>query len=697
MDLFIQPDVRIEKLAAAVDLPEDPNAWPKEILDELYKQVPYIADFHPHVEMSKVNPERAYGLGHVLVANQPPAQPENQFQSANVEMQQMMSASLRSIRIPIIIKDGKLAPFDLFINDSGKVIPLTESRLRQALFRPQMFDITSDTPGDQSTINQLYPPNRQSFGYGSGAMQMAKMGSVLEEYLIKELEKTDPGFRRPATVKTACGTIFHKTASLLKEIAPTMLAADQDAFCSALNRDPGLRAGFHKNAAATQAAVRTILTADPYSAEKTASVLAHVKPSVVQITKEANGYAVKTANRDFWNPKVEHVHRGELVMRFGEKIALATDQAGGVTLGQGGVAEEPETRPMEPCTQPGTYRVFDVEGKELIGTVIPNLIDLDGETVPLTLFTNGSQATVQGEIFGAVASQEAALPEGPVGGTGAFFSMGPEGLVAIIPMTLESSYAMPEQPSTFSGETYDGRPVEVSVQPNIQMPTATGEGKLIIPETWRWTSLEGASQVSLAGGPEAPPDMSPEKMGSHVQIRSDGSTFSFSGPAIEKVAQDERSFVDLDGAMFLLAALGVDQGYGVTKLAHALSGSRPETLRVGHSITPAQEVTSWAYETAREKIASLPKLKKDLIKEAALIADPMAVDTVLSLGFINDENMMTFVSYLPTIDDSQLKMCELLLATRLGVSEVQEAALERAIRATEEVLEGLRTIAFQGT
>ena len=146
--------------------------------------------------------------------------------------------------------------------------------------------------------------------------------------------------------------------------------------------------------------------------------------------------------------------------------------------------------------------------------------------------------------------------------------------------------------------------------------------------------------------------------------------------------------------MFLLAGLGVEQGYGVTKLAHAMTGDRPEAVRIGRFITTAFEANLDALGSAREKLASIPQLKVDLVKEAAVITDPMAVDTVLSLGFINPENLMTFVSYLPQIDDAQMKLCELLLSTRLGLQSIPESALERAVRSTEEVIEGLKVIAF---
>ena len=55
---------------------------------------------------------------------------------------------------------------------------------------------------------------------------------------------------------------------------------------------------------------------------------------------------------------------------------------------------------------------------------------------------------------------------------------------------------------------------------------------------------------------------------------------------------------------------------------------------------------------------------------------------------------MTFVGYLPVVEDSQTKLCELLLASRLGMNDVPSSALEKAVRSTEEVLEGLKILAF---
>jgi hypothetical protein len=679
MNLFIDTDLEFEKVAAEVELPEDPNQWPQEILDELYKQVPFIADFQPHVVMDKVDAERAYGFGNVEIANKSEAQ-------VGTDPSMMQAAGIRTVRIPIVIREGKLFTFDLLINDSAKALPLTESRMRQALFRPQAFDVTSQTPGDQSMIGQLYPPYRQNYGFGGGGLTVP-----------------------------ADGMGKQSSASILEAILPTINDEDSARFWAAFDHAPGVQAAFVKNANACGWAIQLLAGAAP---TKTASVRDFVKPDVVQVVKDHDGYTVKTASSKYWDVRLEKCGRAEVIRRFGEKVALAADTAGAVTMADD---TAPAPAPEEPSTainisRAGVYKVMDDKGRELTGYVIPNLIDVDGLPVPLALFTNGSQTTVQSDIVGEPVASGANLPVGEPGGTGAFFDVAQDGTIqATLPMTLQGSASMEGEPQTFMGETYDGRPVQVSLQPNIQNPVGMeAEGKLLLPEHWKWTPMDKADHVVLEGGEDA--EGPPEELGApatpapapeaaegppvkaasaSVFIRSDDSTFSFAGEPVEKLASEERSFLDVDQAMFLLAGLGVDQQHGLRKLAESMSGA-PARVYVGRMIKTAAEQNAEAFERAKAFMEHIPHLRQNLIKEAAHLPDPMAVDTVLSLNFINPENLMTFVGYLPVIDSAQSKLCELLLAARLGLQEVPISALERAVRATEEVIEGLKVIAFQG-
>lgn len=751
MDLFIEPELTFEKVASEVTLPEDPNAWPNEILQELYKQVPYIADFEPHVVMDRVDAERGFGFGHVEVMNKTEIQ-------RGVSPEGMEAAGIRQARIPVIIKDRKLQPFDVVITEDSQMLPLTEPRLRQAIFRPQAFDITARTPGDMSMIGQLYPPYRQNYGFGGGgatmSVGMGKSGSELswpdvapylpsnfilarmktkvasfDQYMkdrpassvAKDMGNPDAGERvsDPAAEKqgTEYSTVKEnpnpthgesvKQASILSAILPTMNESDYNHFFDEL-RDGNLRLALIKNGSATSVCLKTLADFTPMSTEKTAhAVLDNWPTDVLQVRRGEHGYCVKTASSKCWMPRERVMDRGELVRFAGEKIALEVDQNGSVTATDGaavGAQPQPEEDQYEMIKDFGIYKVKDSTGRELIGYVFPNLIDTDGKPLPLFLFTNGSQVAVQGEIVGINVGGGASIPEGEPRGHGVFYELLTNGRAqATIPMTIQAQLTSPTQDgdggeTTMRAETFDGRPLDVRVQENISKIVPM-DGTMLVPAGLNWLPLDNAEEVVLVSQVEqaqAQKQAASRSPFLEVKIRAGGvDSFSFEGLPVEKLARDSRSFLSTDDALFLLGSLGVDLSYAVEKLGQAAAWSTPVSVHVGRNLTLPGELVKSSYASAETKLAGTKSLRVSLIKEAAVIPDPMAVDTVLSLGFINPENIGTFISYLPTLDEGQKKMCELLIASRLGLRDVPPSALEKAIRATEEVIEGLKVMAFQ--
>jgi hypothetical protein len=768
MELFLQPEQQVfEKVALEVSLPEDPNVWPQEVLQELYKQVPYISDFDPHIVMDRVEAEQGYGVGYVEVMNKSEAQ-------ANENPQALEAAGIRQVRIPVIIKGGKLQSFDLIVTDDSKALPLTEMRLRAAIFRPQAFDITSQTPGDQSMIGQLYPPYRQNYGFGGsgGGMNagMGKEGSVyggrhpsdpfghgptgddltafiLGEGKTKQADAIDEyvsgmpkqgrfgrqsasGFLEVGAWDAFMAKCASSQETLLQSVLPTVNADDHQRFCQFWGEHQSL---LYKHASAIFPSVKLVAEYSPHQ-QKTASVLALLQPTVTQVSRAGGGhYNVKTAHPAAWDPAVEQVHRGELVRRYGVKLALEADMSGGFTVGEG--AELPpeadsDAAAAEPISETGMYRVHDTDGLELVGAVLCNLMDVDGTQLPLCLFTNGSQTAIQADIVGTPVEQgDAQLPTGDApSGKGFFFGPGGSGIIATIPLNIRGSYQAPQtgggdNPIVYQAETFDGRQVIVSRQPAMQAVKGI-DSEMLVPDTWQWSPLKGKavtltsaevvdSPDAAAAEPAAPPPPAPSgeeatggaqlepKLASarhagEVVLRSaGGGEWTFSGYPVEKLAYEQVSNLKYEDAIFLLAGLGVDLGTGVEKLAASVQGHAPVRVKVAKVITPAADALDGAYAKAAAALAQFPQLRCELWKEAAEIPDPTAVDTVLSLGFLSPENLMTFVGYLPTIEESQRRMCELLLVSRLGMAQVSQTALERAVRSTEEVIEGLKALAFQ--
>lgn len=673
--LFLEPQINITKLSAETALPEDPNQWSDEVLQELAKQVPYLADFDTHVVMETVDGERGYGLGHVEVTNKS----EAPMTSAP---EQLASAGIRTARIPVIIRDNKLQPFDVVLTEDSRALPLTESRLRQALFRPQNFDVTSKTPGDQSMIGQLYPPYRQNYGFGGGSVSSAGAGG----------KTASPSGYMPKEASVLAGVLDMANSSDLADFKEALL-------------DRNVKLAYEQNAA-TYVSLQAIGSAQPPTLEKRAhDLLSSVKPSVLQLSKLAGGYALKVASRLMWEPRIERLDRGQVVQRCGEKLALAADMHGSVTVGaEEGVSEQGEQGALSsgPIDNPGMYTVSTDEGEELSGSVITNLLDVDGTALPIALFTDGQHVAVQSDIAGTRTGDFA--PPGMVSaaeanGHGVFFSDAGGTPVASLPLSLGMSMQGPnaDDTSKFQAETFDGRQVQVSVQPYVQS-IQNVDGVMLVPDSWMWIPLSEAGEVGLAEHPgETGKVASVAQAKSTVTVRGGGAqSFNLSGPPVDKLASESRSYLSQDEALFLLVGLGADGSYAQKKLAAASSGMRPESVRVAHTLKTAQELRGESMVHAETYLSAQPSFRHRMWKEAAMIPDPTAVDAVLSLGFINPENVATFVGYLPTLDEAQRRLCELLLGARLGMRELSEGSIERAIRAMEDVIQGLRLIAFQG-
>jgi hypothetical protein len=252
---------------------------------------------------------------------------------------------------------------------------------------------------------------------------------------------------------------------------------------------------------------------------------------------------------------------------------------------------------------------------------------------------------------------------------------------------------------TYMAQAYSGEQVVLSVHPELEHLVATEDDEVLVPAHWSWVALDDVDGVALESqegnmGKQAQANRSLAS----VELRSGGSgTWSFSGPLVDKLAHDQREFLGVDDAMFLLGALGVNQAYGVKKLAQAASGMETVQVRVGRPIKLAEEQVKEAYAQASNTLSQMPDIPKvSLVKEASVLGDPQSVDAVLSLGFINPENTTMFVGYLPVLEDAQYKLCDILLASRLGnLIDTPEGALEACVRGMESTLTGLKALAFQ--
>ena len=135
-----------EKLAGMLTkLSDNIDNWPQEIIQEAYKQCPYLSEFTPAVVLDKVDEERGYAFGSIEIRPK-----------SAMTVEERNESGLGVAHIPLIVKEQMLSPMDVFLCGK-KYFHLTESRIREALFRPEPFDAARLRPYDPALINDLQP------------------------------------------------------------------------------------------------------------------------------------------------------------------------------------------------------------------------------------------------------------------------------------------------------------------------------------------------------------------------------------------------------------------------------------------------------------------------------------------------------------------------------------------------------------
>jgi hypothetical protein len=162
-----------KEAAFAGRLSEKPENWPQELSSDLFKQLPFLSDYDVNVNMDKVDAERGFAFGYADVHNKT-ERPEQEHEEAG----------LPHIRVPLVVNERMVKPFSVFM-DGEKVMPLNEERVREHLFNPSTFDLSTTAPQDPSLVEPLMPPTRSGIGMGGDY----KLASA-DEQLLAALQGT---------------------------------------------------------------------------------------------------------------------------------------------------------------------------------------------------------------------------------------------------------------------------------------------------------------------------------------------------------------------------------------------------------------------------------------------------------------------------------------------------------------------------
>lgn len=173
----------------------------------------------------------------------------------------------------------------------------------------------------------------------------------------------------------------------------------------------------------------------------------------------------------------------------------------------------------------------------------------------------------------------------------------------------------------------------------------------------------------------------PEEIEKTASIQYDGMFYEVNG--VDGLPTDWR-VLDSDAKMvFVMRCCDM----GMEKIAECMSSvKKKKVVHVPMSLS----------KKAIEKKANIDLLttgeKRQLVKLASFFDDMSTVDSVLSLNFVNSDNIEKFTQSLDKFISVKEELLRLLLLSRIGNIEVSEGVLKQAIDILGKVIDGLQRL-----
>jgi len=418
-----------------------------------------------------------------------------------------------------------------------------------------------------------------------------------------------------------------------------------------------------------------------------------IQPTVIQVSKVDGGFLVKKANPDALAPTEETMSRPEATGALGGDLVSKVEADGTTTINSQPAMKDTLTDiEIKVADAFGIYKVKALnDNRELVGWVFPHVMAFTGEVLPLAVFSNGSEGAMQEAIAGVPVAKQTDVIDVPPQGNGCFYYSSDSGSVAFVPTLVKSEMETPEG-LAYMCETVMGEHLQISKVEGLQEVSPIGESHFGIPMDCGFMPLENITE--LAASPEDYLQDAMAKMQkTAVRVFSDGTCFKFEGSEIDKLASVmPTQFLGLDDAVFLASILGQNPEQIKTAFVNLRKQGQYETWFNAKPIHTLREKYAAAKTAAKKVLSNLPDLRVDLLKEATPLEDPTAVDKILSVGFLNPENLSIFASYIPEIECTIQKLSELLLASRLGLGSVDQGALQKSLVHLDKVVAGLKTL-----
>lgn len=663
-------------------MPDNPEKWAEVCTTYLREQYPDTAKLPITVEFRRRDDQSGTAMGALQVSSE---------------------EASKTIFVPFIIRKFELCPLDVWMEPKTQhVHPLTKDTFKEVFFvqspaegmdaRPT--DSTGSYFNDPSLWTTNYPPLQGRYSYASGGYPLL---DVLSDTFTKE---DGDAFKEFLRENPDCVLKLkkHGHAEVLEKLARKSYPNTNDYVASAMNLIPTTAAKLKKN-----------ITANDYSLLCSVEGLFDTGEVIRMDLNQCRKFLAKITG------STEDV-LSELDQE-GEKLLIVRKPAEGVFLYD---ATEPGP---EEAKEFAMYRVKTRTGLQLDGVVVPHVVDFAGRKKGYKLFLSKSASSFQSSIAGVkMVGVDDKAPikhcieprDIRVGQMGTFMFIDNGKAIATEPITVKAIetgeqviHAVDVNGKRFNirrgyGDYFTKEEKEAHKGLQATMPGMKSSPKrtyldahgmvevrkdiFVIPEKMMWIPMESLQDVS-----STPAEWIMKEAASHMEldpltIRWTGIVYDVSGAGLPKLALDK------DRTELLLANAGVP----IEKIAAAMKKVKASGRVKIHGVDRLRSKSDKTSEVGKliAKIAGVVKsLKRNLIKEAAEIPDDNAtVDALLSLNFLNAENLAKFVAYKPVFDKVLDYLAELTLASRLGLKDVPEAAAVSAMGKVMEIVDGLHKI-----
>lgn len=649
-------------------LSDNVNEWEEQIHSLVASVIPQRLGLSSKLHWSKVDDQAGYGVGSFILADK----------------------GDRSIGIPLIVKQWHLAPLDTVMMNE-KAYPLSEDSLKEIFADGSIATDTVSRKGNTRIFDSgnMYESTQPPVGggryvYSSDNSLLQNISGTLWEEDLEE---------------------FRKAAS------PDVLASAKRTGSYELMSKIAAKNGKKKKAKKSQK--RSIINVAKKGVNEY-SILGNPEgvfdPIMVGTDRPTmRKFIANTVGKG--QAEVEAVSRIDKNQSY--QIRVPKEQTGKQRseapkrkLGDHGeifLTEVDTPKPVESCKKFGIYAMKDAAGVTTHGYVFPNVINFSGKKASIKIFAGKNCSAIQPSMSGVPASEyEVDIPETlpDVGKFGTLVHAGMGDALATIPFTVDS-VQMYKDVKGLSVTDFYGKKASLIFSSVVQGITPVkkskdfgplaGKNSYLVPMSMHFFELSAPKKLS-ATDEEHTKQAALEHDASPLQVLHTNGVFIMKGKDLSKYASVNDVTFDFNGlkpheASFLLTSFGcapedaewvkeaaIKCPYGVKvhmldmpKLASEI----PEDMRIDTFIR---------------------SLRCNLVKEASVMDEGEAVDTSLSLGFINPDNVAKFMQAMPQLKETLSILSKLLIAARLGMTNIPEEATRAARDNILRVVGGLRKL-----